>query len=110
MIRKRREVSKEVRGRQLYQFVRLLHKIIPNTVYIICLRSTSFRNTPKPLNATQENISRKKRQTYKELVTGTQKEGRWIHAMIKDVTPFLHWGRFNMANNVCVCVMCTVEL
>ena len=91
MVGERREVSKEVRGGRLYhyQLVRLLHSIISNKVYMICLRSTSFGNTPKSLNATQENISRQKRQTYKELVTGARKEGRWIPA-IKGVTPLLH--------------------
>ena len=103
MVGKRLEASKEVRGRRLYphQLVRLLHSIISNKVHMVCLRSMSFKNTPKPLNTTQENISRQKRQTYKELVTGARKEGRWIPA-IKGVTPFLHGGRFEMANNVCV--------
>ena len=91
MVGKRREVSKEVRGRRLYhyQLVRLLHSIISNKVHMVCLRSMSFKNTPKPLNTTQENISRQKRQTYKELVTGARKEGRWIPAIKGD--PLLAW-------------------
>ena len=56
MVGKRREVSKEARGRQLhhYRLVRLLHSIISDKVHMICLRSTSFRNTPKPLDTIQE--------------------------------------------------------
>ena len=89
----------KLRGRAQHQLLCLSHEIILVKLDVTGLRFTSYGNSfPEPPSAVQEVISRKKRQTCKEIAGIGEK--RWRITVVKQVVLFLHGNGFNVSNRL----------